>query len=84
MSSRTALDGTTLIASTNLREGEDERIGEQSSRLCLLKRLQKAGMVGRPPRVECERAVVRQRLVEASHHARECNAPDQSLRESEN
>jgi len=24
-------------------------------------------------------AVVRQRLVAASHHARECNAPDQSM-----
>jgi hypothetical protein len=28
---------------------------------------------------ECACAVVRQRLVEANHHARECNAPDQSM-----
>jgi len=27
------------------------------------------------------RAVVRQRLVEANHHARECNAPAQSFRD---
>jgi len=27
----------------------------------------------------CAGAVVRQRLVAANHHARECNAPDQSM-----
>ena len=37
-------------------------------------------MVGRRRhRVRCARAVVRQRLVVASHQARECNAPDQSM-----
>ena len=38
-------------------------------------------MVGRRPHVTVRASVVRQRLVEASHHARECNAPDQSMRD---
>ncbi len=38
-------------------------------------------MVGRRLHHESDAsAVVRQRLVEANHHARECNAPDQSFR----
>jgi hypothetical protein len=51
----------------------------QSDSLRLLKRLQKMGLVGRCMQAGIARTVVRQRLVEASHHARERNAPAQSM-----
>jgi hypothetical protein len=60
------------------KSGLSSRIDE-SVPLCLLKRLQKIGMVGRRPYPQGARAVVRQRLVAANHHARECKAPDQSM-----
>ncbi len=63
-----------------LREGEDERIRRQSCSSSSSEATAEDGH-GRtsPASRRCACAVVRQRLVEANHHARECNAPDQSM-----